>query len=388
MQWIDKRGFTMHARNISRKGAKAQGKLAAAWRSFFAPLRLCERCCCLYLCLVASLPLHSQSDEAIDPNAPPLAGQPEDFSGAVGRFQVSMRATPTELRADDPLTLTIRITALSPVAQPPARPNLRRLPTFSNRFHIEQPMGDQPDRALPNQRTWEFDYRLRPKNTSVTAIPNLRFDFFRPGFVPAEKGYQTSWAYAIPLTVKPREQPELPTTAAMPRAPEAFYRITTGPAVLQREEHGSLTRPVWLASFLFGAPLSCLVWYGCWHYWYPDVVRQARQRRSRAARKALHALHALPAGSAAEQARQCADIVAHYLRQRLDLRVTEPTPAEVASHLERHDCPPRFADYVAGFFRDCAAARFAPHFTADSDWPVTAGQLLLTLEAEPWLAQD
>src|SRR6516162_9933180 len=41
---------------------------------------------------------------------PPVAGRPADFSGLVGFFRISTSASPTEVRVEDPLTLTVRIT--------------------------------------------------------------------------------------------------------------------------------------------------------------------------------------------------------------------------------------------------------------------------------------
>ena len=41
---------------------------------------------------------------------PPVAGRPGNYSGAIGsHFRVQMHATPTQLQAEDPLTLTVRI---------------------------------------------------------------------------------------------------------------------------------------------------------------------------------------------------------------------------------------------------------------------------------------
>src|SRR6185295_1193060 len=102
-------------------------------------------------------------------------------------------------------------------------------------FFIEQSLSDRPDRTLPDGRAWEYDYRLRPKSPSVKAVPNFRFDFFKPGFVPPEKGYQTTWAYAVPVRVKPRGAAVPPAPAEGPRAPETFYELATGPAVLRHE---------------------------------------------------------------------------------------------------------------------------------------------------------
>src|SRR5260370_11500442 len=73
---------------------------------------------------------------------PPLVGRPDNFSGAVGSFQVSMRAQPTVLHAEDPLILTVRITGTGRLDDI-ERPDLRRLPRFAKQFEI----NDLSDRS-------------------------------------------------------------------------------------------------------------------------------------------------------------------------------------------------------------------------------------------------
>jgi hypothetical protein len=329
--------------------------------------------------------LRAQSVEQVDPNEPPIAGQPEFFTGAVGSYHLAMQARPTEVRAGDALTLTVRITADAMPQRPPRGPDLRRLPRFSERFHIERSSSDRPDRTLPDGQAWEFDYRLRPKSQAVMAVPNLRFDYYKPGFVPATKGYQTAWAYAIPLRVQAPEQVELSTGAEEPRAPEPIYQIVTGSAVLRRETAWGMPSP-WVATGLaLATPVGCAIWYGCWRRWYPDAARQAWQRRTRAARKALRALGGVRAASPNVAAEQAAAILTRYLQQRLDVRIAEFTAAEVAERLRRGGCPAEVTDRAAAFFRARDAARFAPHLPdGQSDGPDAVTQLILALEAEPW----
>jgi hypothetical protein len=77
--------------------------------------------------------------------------------------------------------------------------------------------------------------------------------------------------------------------------------------------------------------------------------------------------------------------MANYLRQRLSLSAAEPTPAEVAYHLERVGASPALASELVRFFADCHAARFASGLMEKREDPAaTATRLLLALEEEPW----
>src|SRR5262249_33082171 len=144
------------------------------------------------------------------------------------------------------------------------------------------------------ERTWVFRYRLKPRNANVTEVPALRFDYYRPGMIPPEKGYQATYTKVIPLTVKPRssvEATEARGPSGPPRLPEAFYQVGEAPAaVLRQEEPFTWPGPLSLAVLLLLPPALCAGWYGLWHRRYPDAARLARQRQSRAARQALHAL--------------------------------------------------------------------------------------------------
>src|SRR5690349_1525325 len=84
--------------------------------------------------------------EALDPHAIPEVGRPAGipFSEANGNFRVEMDADPTAVEVEDPLILTVRVTATAPVYKPPRRLPLDELPAFRRAFHID----DIPDREI------------------------------------------------------------------------------------------------------------------------------------------------------------------------------------------------------------------------------------------------
>jgi len=321
------------------------------------------------------------ADEA---DEPPVANQPPNFNGAVGNFRdFTTHADPTTLSVGDPLTFTVRITGVA--QRPVPRPSLRRLPEFTRRFLVEDLPGPEP---IPRQGVWEFRYRLKPRplNPPVKEIPALRFDYYKPGVLPREKGYRTKYADAIPLTVQPRAevQPADIQGGAPPAAPpETLYEIAEGPhAVLRRDEAFALLGPAVLILLFLGAPILCLGWYAWWRQTYPDAARLVLRRQSRAARRALHELETL--GPSAGKGEAIAAILTSYLRYRWDLTAAEPTPQEVAAHLEHHGCPEACARQAAAFYQTCDIARFAPgpEHSAD-DLSAAAVHLIRILEDQP-----
>jgi hypothetical protein len=330
---------------------------------------------------------------------PPVRGRPLNFSEGVGSFEVLTEAKPTELRLGQTLTLTVRVTATGPVQQPPRRPDLRELAAFQEHFFIENLPGsdDEPMSADAAKKRWEFAYRLKPRDTRVNAVPSLAFIFYKPAASPRRGQFQTRYAPAIPLTVKPPETDTAPTDGpkdiASLQAPESVYRLVEGPAVLARPPAWAFAGPVLTGAVLLGMPMLCVAWYVTWRRRYPDAVRRLRQRRSQAARRALKALDALPRQGLEEQARQAAGIVTLYLRERIELPAATPTPEEAARHLRQAGLSAVATGAVAEFFRSCDAARFAPEALRDGGpvvdgWATAAGSLILTLEAEPCLSLE
>ncbi len=323
-----------------------------------------------------------------DPNEPPLIGQPQHFSGAVGSYKITTSAQPTELQAEDPLTFTVRVTGHGPAGHQPTRPDLRHWPAFTKRFVVED-LDQKTDAAAG---VWEFRYRLKPLNPEVTEIPAVRFIYFKPGFLPREKGYQSAYSASIRLTVKPRaavQATEVQGQEEPNRFPDTVFELAEGPAtVLRREEPfvlpGTLTL---IIALLVAPPFVCAGWYLLWRRLYPDAARLARQRRSRAAQSALRSLE--QAGKAAPDgaAQQLVTVMTDYLRGRWDLASGEPTPAEIADHFRRIGCPAELAERTAGFFHSCDRVRFAPGSGLDRETlRTTAVQIILDLEGPPWPA--
>jgi hypothetical protein len=313
---------------------------------------------------------------------PPVAGRPELFSGAVGDYRLTTRAAPTELSAEDALTLTVRLTGTGPL-RGVVRPDLRRLPRFAKVFHIE----NGPERDLPKEHAREYDYRLRPRSADVKEVPALPFVFFKPGLVPASRGYQTRYAPAIPLTVRPRA--EVSPTAVQGggepvRAPDDLYAIVAGDAVLRQEAR--FTLPAWVFFVgLYGPPLVCLGWQLVWLWRHPKEARLLWERRRAAARHALHALGKLGRAPTEQRAGGAAAVVVDYLRQRANLAALQPNPREIMACLRTAGLPAAAAERVADFFAACDLARYAPGLAADGrDWPDEARRLVLDLEAQPW----
>jgi hypothetical protein len=359
-------------------------------RREFCILASAARSRALVFAVILLLPTQARADFEL-----PTTDQPDNFSGVVGAYEIEARAKPTEVMAEDPLILTLRLTVSDPAYHPeklklpkqywPKRLNLRALDKVQQDFHID----DLPemDRRV-NADTWEFSYRLRPRRTSVKQVPRIKFVYCKTT-TGEPRSYETDLTSSIALKVKPRPAvnrvKDFVETSA--RIAEN-YPLATGEAVLKQEADDTLPALPFVLLLLAVPPLGCVAWYQAWKRLYPDAARQVVRRRSRAARMALKALRALARDpNPADLGAPVAAVLADYLHQRLDLPAAEPTPAETTAHLAKAGVPPAFVARFAALFQECDAARFSPITYADTqDLAGEAAQLIRDLEAEPCLS--
>jgi hypothetical protein len=328
--------------------------------------------------------------------APPVVGRPVDFSGAVGGpFAVEQTAEPTELTAEEPLTLTVRITGPGNLRDIP-RLDLGKLEAYKP-FAVED-VDDRLASGEPPRR--EFRYRLRPRTADVKAVPRLKFVYFNPRLPPA-RGYQTTYAAPVPLTVKPRTPPVLPGVPAelpewmlepVPADERVLWLLEQGPVMAWvhrtlgwfgvRSKYGPRRRGVaWLlvGAAILVPPLVSVTWFMLWRRANPDAARRAGIRRSRAAAIALRSLR-----SAGESVSCVATAVLGYLHDQVGLPLAASTPAEVAECLGTGDSPRELTGSLIELLRRCDQARFAPGEVGDGSLADDAERLILEWEAAPW----
>ena len=325
--------------------------------------------------LACVVPLRAEADDGAEPDDVPVVGRPVDlpFSEASGWFEVHARAEPKTLQAETALTFTVSVRAVRPARRPPQRLDLRQLPDFAEQFYIEDPAEEV---SHPDDRTWEFAYRLKPRRAGVTALPSLPFVYFNPYLLTASKGFQVLYTDPIPLHVLKHETVKLPV-----QAPESAFVLATGPEVLERQSPWSPPSIGTCVVLLLVPPFACIAWYLLWRRMYPDAARLASQRRSRAARRALQALHAARRLDTETRATRTTAIVAGYLQQRLDLAIAEPTPREVALLFAQQGCSSALTEQAVRFFEACDSTRFLP-IVESAPFPLhdAAVQLILAVE--------
>jgi hypothetical protein len=326
-------------------------------------------------------PLRAADDDSR--NEPPVVGRPAGFTGAIGTFKITVRAEPTKVVAEEPLTLTVRITGTGEL-KTIKRPDLARMPKFAKSFQVE----DLGERLTAEEMAVEFDYRIRPRNSNVKQIPALPFVYYRSGFIPPSNGYQTTYSSVIPLTVELRpsvssEEVKGGKIAELRDPPETLMQVVHGDKVLRRQEDESWPGPGICTIAILLPPICCAGWYLLWLRQLPAAERLARRRRSRAAELALNGLRQASRMKGVERAHKAEAIVREFLRGRCDVRTLEPTGSEVAHHLRRLGYSDSLAEMAADIFTSSDAFRFSPNMTGDpAELTMAAHRFIVALEAE------
>ena len=208
---------------------------------------------------------------------PPIAGRPVDFSNVVGNYAIEASAAPLELTVEEPITLTVRISARGTVdaRYEPRRKNLHILPDWTSEFYVE-PAPDE-DR-VENGKTWLFVYRLRPKHTEVKSIDEVKLVYYDP----TTGKYARRFADPIKnLVVKPKPDVTGDIQSRI-EAPESFWQIDDSNAALNAAGQDFRPSPTMMAIALLVPPLVCAFGVVLWRRLRPDDARE-RANSARAA---------------------------------------------------------------------------------------------------------
>lgn len=121
----------------------------------------------------------------------PAAGQPDDFGGAVGSWQLEAVVDTISPRVGDPVRLTIRVKGEGNVSMLPR-------PTLELDWAAVTPTRERVDldaNGAVIRGTKEFDWLVTPRDDGVRIVPAIRYPYFDP--TRAEYLYASSGAVAV-----------------------------------------------------------------------------------------------------------------------------------------------------------------------------------------------
>jgi hypothetical protein len=101
----------------------------------------------------------------------PMAGRPDSYTGAVGRFELGAEVSPQEVKVGDPMTLTLWLRGQGTLENVLA-PKLDRIGDFAKHFKIYEATEETRDDSR------RFTYSLRPKSVETTEVPSIPISYF------------------------------------------------------------------------------------------------------------------------------------------------------------------------------------------------------------------
>lgn len=289
----------------------------------------------------------------------PKMGVPPGFSGAVGEYEISLVASPTAVKAGDPITARVRVQGrgnFDSVQLPdPGWQGFRFYPPTVS-FEAGDPLG------LSGARL--FEQVVTPELPGITALPPLEFSFFSP----AARAYRTVRSAPVPLQVEAGAA--TPEVAAVEGDPE--NAMLGAPSVRPLKAHlGEAVTPLTLvAAQPWYLPLTVLpfaLWAGT-SAWCRRRDRLAADpevaRRRDAARRMARESAALQQASAREDRPEFFAALFRLLQEavadRVGMAPGAVTEGVLDDHLPARGVPPGVITSLHELFGACNQARYAP----------------------------
>ncbi|MBK8002001.1 MAG: protein BatD [Verrucomicrobia bacterium] len=292
----------------------------------------------------------------------PTQNVPEGFNGAIGNYQLSVTAGPTNLGVGDPITIRAKITGRGPIDSIlfPAQTHWRDFNTYPPTSTVET----TDELGLVGSKS--FEQVVIPQNHEVNVLPPFKFSFFDT----TTRSYRTLTGPTIPLSVRATgvAAPPLPTltnSAAGEQAPVADDIVHIRPRL--DDSAGSLTplylRPAFLG--LQGIPLVLWLALLIKRKRTESLANNPRLRRQReVAQRMRDGLRDLRAHAEARRSIEFFALLFRLMQEqmgeRLDLPASAITEAVIDERLRGRGMSDAGVHTLHELFQTCNAARYAP----------------------------
>ncbi len=160
----------------------------------------------------------------------PKEGRPDGFSGAIGNFTFDLDCAPKDVKAGDPITLTMTVRGVGNF-------DTAKAPALESKegFKVYKPKVIKQEDGLK-----VFEQILMPKSEAVRAIPPISFTYFNPGI----NIYRTIHKKKTPIRVSKLErEEELRIVESPETGPKLFRKETFGRDIIYiKDSPGRLNR--------------------------------------------------------------------------------------------------------------------------------------------------
>jgi hypothetical protein len=291
----------------------------------------------------------------------PTENRPASFSGAVGNFQISVAASPTNVSVGDPITLQIQV-------QGSGAFDSVKLPDFGWKdFTLYTPNATVTNTdALQMRGTKIFDEVIVPQRAGIAAIPSIQFSFFDP----QARTYKTLSRPAIPISVKATGHGQAQPTVVADQSVETQRNTPATDIVHIKPSLGHLSAistPVAARPWFIAFELLPVALWGAavgWRRRTDRLTNDPRLRRKREVEKKIaELLPKLREHAAAKRSDEffatTFRLLQEQLGERLDMPAAAITEAVVDERLPAAGASPELVRALGELFQACNAARYA-----------------------------
>ncbi len=306
-------------------------------------------------------------------------GAPDDFSGAVGQFDMRAELDATEGKVNEPLTLFLDIegTGNIEVLTEPQLPDLPGWRIFESQSTSKTEV--QEDKVYGRRR---FERLLVPGEPGEFTFPSLTFSYFDP-----EAGeYRTLATDPIPVTIEPGASIDEPPVVVMDSDKQPVQlvggdirHIKPVPTVLEHSGGMLLGQPLYWAFWILPVFIVAGVWV--WQSRRQRLLKDTAYARSQRARRTALKILASTGQNDEDGYAAAQRALLGYLADKLNRPTVGLTTNELVELLRQQKLDPELIERVQATLAEIDASRFAPiEETAEQSLVAETRQLINDLE--------
>ena len=286
----------------------------------------------------------------------PLPKRPDNFSGGVGKFNISGQLNKTEVKANDPITVRVVVGGignLKLIKQP--------VVNFPKDFDKYDPKVTDKTKLTANgvEGNMIYDFLAVPRNQGKYSIPPVEFTYYDV----AANAYKTIKTQAFELEVEKGDGNGGTAVDFTDEKNQDIHAIKTGKVV--RKDAASLffgSASYWIVlALLLAAFIALMIIFRRRAIENADIVKMRGKKANKVANKRLRAAHKLMvAGKQGEFYDEVLRALWGYMGDKLNIPVSELSHDNIADKLAEHHVDEQTVNSFIEALDECEFERYAP----------------------------
>lgn len=286
----------------------------------------------------------------------PLPKRPDNFSGGVGKFNISAQLNKTEVKANDPITIRVVVGGvgnLKLIKQP--------VVNFPKDFDKYDPKVTDKTKLTANgvEGNMIYDFLAVPRNQGKYTIPPVEFTYYDVG----ANAYKTIKTQSFELNVDKGDGTGGNSMDFTDEKNQDIHAIKTGKVV--RKDAASLffgSAAYWiLLALLLATFIALMIIFRRRAIENADIVKMRGKKANKVANKRLRVAHKLMvAGKQGEFYDEVLRALWGYMGDKLNIPVSELSHDNIADKLAEHHVDEQTVNTFIEALDECEFERYAP----------------------------